>query len=80
MLDRASGLRVVSTKAYKIHGWRLSEEAMSASPLPSTIADLLDRFLKSPEPELVVFDCHPEANVFPMVPSGAALSEMILED
>ena len=54
-------------KAYKIHAWRLGEDA-------------LDRFLNSPEPELLVFDCHPEANVFPMVPSGAALSELMLEE
>jgi acetolactate synthase I/II/III large subunit len=67
-------------KAYKIHGWRLSEEAMSESVCPSNSGDLLDRFLASPEPELLVFDCHPEANVFPMVPSGAVLSEMMLEE
>jgi len=29
---------------------------------------------------LLVFDCHPEANVYPMVPAGAALSEMVYED
>ena len=40
----------------------------------------IDRFLRSPEPELLVFDCAPEANVFPMVPAGAALSEMLLEE
>jgi hypothetical protein len=27
-----------------------------------------------------VFDCHPEANVYPMVPAGAALSEMVFEE
>ncbi len=42
--------------------------------------DLLERFLRSPEPELLVFDCHPEANVYPMVPAGAALSEMLFEE
>ena len=42
--------------------------------------DLLDNFLRSPGPELLVFDCAPEANVFPMVPAGAALSEMMLEE
>ena len=31
-------------------------------------------------PELLVFECPPEANVFPMVPSGAAISEMMLEE
>jgi hypothetical protein len=36
--------------------------------------------LQSPNPELLVFECPPEANVFPMVPSGAALSEMMLEE
>jgi hypothetical protein len=29
---------------------------------------------------LLVFDCAPEANVYPMVPAGAALSEMLLEE
>jgi thiamine pyrophosphate-dependent acetolactate synthase large subunit-like protein len=42
--------------------------------------DEIDRFLNSKDPELLVFDCAPEANVFPMVPAGAALSEMLLEE
>ena len=28
---------------------------------------------------VVVFDCHPEANVFPMVPQNKSIGEMILE-
>jgi acetolactate synthase-1/2/3 large subunit len=67
-------------KAYKIHAQRVSEEAMSEFPVAAATADVLDRFLQSREPELLVFDCQPEANVFPMVPSGAALSEMMLEE
>jgi acetolactate synthase I/II/III large subunit len=67
-------------KAYRIHAQRLREEAMSEFPVTPATADALDRFLQSPEPELLVFDCHPEANVYPMVPSGAALSEMLLEE
>ena len=31
-------------------------------------------------PELLVFDCASEANVYPMVPAGAALSEMVYEE
>jgi thiamine pyrophosphate-dependent acetolactate synthase large subunit-like protein len=46
----------------------------------SDTGDQIARFLNSPEPELLVFDCAPEANVFPMVPAGAALSEMLLEE
>ncbi len=71
---------VAIAKAYKIHAQRVSEEAMSEFPVASGTADVLDRFLQSPEPELLVFDCQPEANVFPMVPSGAALSEMMFEE
>ena len=67
-------------KAYKIHAQRLNEEAMREFPVSAETGDLIDSFLRSPEPELLVFDCHPEANVFPMVPAGAALSEMLLED
>ncbi len=67
-------------KAYKIHARRLNDEAMREFPVSSETGDLIDSFLSSPEPELLVFDCAPEANVFPMVPSGAALSEMLLED
>ena len=67
-------------KAYKIHGWRLNEAAMAEFPVSSETADLLENFLHSPEPELLVFDCAPEANVYPMVPAGAALSEMVFED
>jgi hypothetical protein len=29
---------------------------------------------------LLTFECHPEANVFPMVPAGARLSEMVFEE
>jgi acetolactate synthase-1/2/3 large subunit len=67
-------------KAYKIHSWRLNEDAMREFPVSSETGDQIDRFLRSSEPELLVFDCAPEANVFPMVPSGAALSEMLLEE
>ncbi len=67
-------------KAYKIHSFRLKEDAMREFPVSQETGDQIDRFLNSPEPELLVFDCAPEANVFPMVPAGAALSEMLLED
>jgi acetolactate synthase-1/2/3 large subunit len=67
-------------KAYKIHGWRLNEAAMAEFPVSAETGELIENFLRSPEPELLVFDCHPEANVYPMVPAGAALSEMVFED
>jgi acetolactate synthase I/II/III large subunit len=67
-------------KAYKIRAWRLNEAAMAEYPIASETGDMIDRFLRSPEPELLVFDCHPEANVYPMVPAGAALSEMVFGD
>ena len=67
-------------KAYKIHGWRLNEAAMVEFPVSAETGDLIDNFLSSPGPELLVFDCAPEANVYPMVPAGAALSEMVFED
>ncbi len=67
-------------KAYKIHSFRLNEDAMREFPVSQATGDAIDRFLGSPEPELLVFDCAPEANVFPMVPAGAALSEMLLEE
>src|ERR1700751_6016034 len=64
-------------KAYRIHAQRLSEEAMEEFPVARETGDALERFLRSREPELLVFDCAPEANVYPMVPAGAALSEML---
>jgi acetolactate synthase-1/2/3 large subunit len=67
-------------KAYRINAGRLSEDALREYPVTSETGDLIDRFLQSPEPELLVFDCAPEANVFPMVPAGAALSEMVFEE
>jgi acetolactate synthase-1/2/3 large subunit len=67
-------------KAYKIHGSRMNQDAMAEFPVSSETGDQIERFLRSPEPELLVFDCAPEANVFPMVPAGAALSEMMLEE
>src|SRR3989442_367596 len=67
-------------KAYKICGQHLGEDVMREFPIAAATADVLERFLQSPEPELLVFDTHPEANVFPMVPAGASLSEMLLEE
>jgi acetolactate synthase-1/2/3 large subunit len=67
-------------KAYKIHGGRLNEAAMVEYPVSAETGDLIENFLHSPGPELLVFDCAPEANVYPMVPAGAALSEMVFED
>jgi len=67
-------------KAYRIHGWRLNEAAMAEFPVSEETGDLIENFLRSPGPELLVFDCAPEANVYPMVPAGAALSEMVFED
>ena len=67
-------------KAYRIHAQRLNEEAMREYPVSGETSQQMDRFLQSPEPELLVFDCHPEANVYPMVPAGAALSEMLYEE
>jgi hypothetical protein len=53
---------------------------MAEFPVSRETGDSIDNFLRSPRPELLVFDCHPEANVYPMVPAGAALSEMVFED
>jgi acetolactate synthase-1/2/3 large subunit len=71
---------VAIAEAYKIHSFRLGEEAMREFPVTEQTADALERFLHSPQPELLVFDCQPEANVYPMVPAGAALSEMLFEE
>jgi acetolactate synthase I/II/III large subunit len=71
---------VAISKAYRIHGQRISEDTMREFPISAETGDELDRFLKSAEPELLVFDTAPEANVFPMVPAGAALSEMLVEE
>jgi acetolactate synthase-1/2/3 large subunit len=67
-------------KAYKIHSFRMNEEMMREFPVSAETGDEIDRFLSSTQPELLVFDCAPEANVFPMVPAGAALSEMVYEE
>ena len=67
-------------KAYKIHAFRMKEDVMREFPVSQDTGDQIDQFLHSPGPELLVFDCAPEANVFPMVPAGAALSEMLLEE
>jgi acetolactate synthase-1/2/3 large subunit len=67
-------------KAYRISAVRVQEDVMREYPVNEDTADALERFLRSPEPELLVFDCAPEANVYPMVPAGAALSEMLFEE
>ena len=67
-------------KAYRINAVRLNEDAMREYPVTEETSDALERFLRSSDPELLVFDCAPEANVYPMVPAGAALSEMLFEE
>jgi acetolactate synthase-1/2/3 large subunit len=67
-------------RAYRIHGTHLGEETMHEFPIGEDTLKLLERFLYSDQPELLVFECSPEANVFPMVPAGAALSEMVFEE
>jgi acetolactate synthase-1/2/3 large subunit len=64
--------------AYGINSRRLRADALETDA--EQVADTLDTFLQSRNPELLVFECPPEANVFPMVPSGAAISEMMLEE
>ena len=41
---------------------------------------MIDEWLAMPGPAQLAVECPAEANVYPMVPSGAALSEMILEE
>ncbi|MBV9181716.1 MAG: biosynthetic-type acetolactate synthase large subunit [Acidobacteria bacterium] len=67
-------------RAYRINAVRISEDAVSEYPVTPETGDALERFLRSSQPELLVFDCAPEANVYPMVPAGAALSEMLFEE
>jgi acetolactate synthase-1/2/3 large subunit len=66
--------------AYGINGRRLRAEAIAGEEISAEAKDTLDHFLTSRKPELLTFECPPEANVYPMVPSGAALSEMIFEE
>jgi acetolactate synthase-1/2/3 large subunit len=68
------------SKAYRINAVRIHEDVMREYPVAEETADALEKFLRSREPELLVFDCAPEANVYPMVPAGAALSEMLFEE
>jgi acetolactate synthase-1/2/3 large subunit len=67
-------------KAYKISASLLKEEEFLDPAASVNVARRLDRFVRSSRPELLVFECHPEANVYPMVPSGASLSEMVFEE
>jgi len=67
-------------KAYKISASLLTEEEFVDPAKKDDVAAKLDRFFASRQPELLVFECHPEANVYPMVPTGAALSEMVFEE
>jgi acetolactate synthase-1/2/3 large subunit len=66
--------------AYGINGRRLRAEALIGDQFTPEANDTLIRFLQSGKPELLTFECPPEANVYPMVPSGAALSEMLFEE
>lgn len=67
-------------RAYRISASRLREEEFVDPARAEEMAAQLDRFFLLREPELLVFECHPEANVYPMVPAGASLSEMVFEE
>ena len=67
-------------KAYKISASLLREEEFVDPERSGEVAEKLNRFFRSRQPELLVFECHPEANVYPMVPAGNALSEMVFEE
>jgi len=71
---------VALAAAYGICGHRVAVDPTQANGLAANTHDILRCFLASPDAELLVFECPPEANVFPMVPSGAAISEMLLEE
>ena len=66
-------------RAYKISASLIREEEFMDPAEGAATARHIDRFLDSAQPELLVFECHPEANVYPMVPAGASLSEMVFE-
>jgi acetolactate synthase-1/2/3 large subunit len=66
--------------AYGINSRRMRVDAVMDPDLAEESGNTLENFLTSPNPELLVFECPPEANVYPMVPAGAALSEMLLEE
>ncbi len=55
--------------AYGIAGWRVENGTQ--------IADAIDAALARPGPALVEFVIEQEANVYPMIPPGASLSEPI---
>jgi len=71
---------VAISKAYGIHAELMGVDAVAGGEVSPATAAWLTRFLTSPEPELLVFECPKEANVYPMVPAGAALSEMVFEE
>ncbi|MGQ0703572.1 MAG: biosynthetic-type acetolactate synthase large subunit [Gemmatimonadales bacterium] len=58
--------------AYGVPGWRVD----SAAHAP----DALQAALRAPGPALVEFVIEQEANVFPMIPPGASLSEAIVAE
>ena len=70
---------VAIAAAYGIKGRTVGIESMNPENAAGTAAALAE-FVNSPEPELLVFRCPREANVWPMVPAGAALNEMLLTD
>jgi thiamine pyrophosphate-dependent acetolactate synthase large subunit-like protein len=41
---------------------------------------MLDEFLSTPGAAQLVVECPAEANVYPMVPAGAALTDMVWEE
>ena len=66
--------------AYGINSRRVRVDAVMDPDLAGETGSTIKNFLASEHPELLVFECPPEANVYPMVPAGAALSEMLLEE
>ncbi|MGH9535783.1 MAG: biosynthetic-type acetolactate synthase large subunit [Terriglobales bacterium] len=71
---------VAIAAAYGIPGERICADPAAAAGTDAGGEAAIERFLSTPGPAMLVYACPQEANVFPMVPSGAALSEMLLTE
>ncbi len=71
---------VAIAAAYGIPGERIQADPASPSGTDAQGEAAIERFLAAPGAAMLVYSCPQEANVFPMVPSGASLSEMLLTE
>ena len=65
-------------KSAEVSGNEISPDALLSDSKPSEVEDVLKKGLATPTTVIMEFVTDREENVYPMVPAGKAITEMLL--